>query len=77
MLTLEENVLLVTQVHVLSLTMIKVSKRNIRQSFEGCRQTFEHYKITFVYTLVNIGNSWLAPIIQAYSYMAKPLLQEL
>ena len=32
--------------------MAKVSKRNIRRSFEGCRQTFEGYKLTFVYALV-------------------------
>ena len=31
--------------HVLSLT---ITKGNISQSFEGCRQTFEGYKIAFV-----------------------------
>ena len=48
-LVLEESILLVTLVHVLSLTMnirirmTKVSKVNIHLSLEGCRQTFEGY----------------------------------
>ena len=29
-------------------------KRNIRWSFEGCKQTFEGYKMTFVYALIGI-----------------------
>ena len=43
-LVLKESILLVTLVRVLSLTMTymtKVSKRNIHQSFKGCRHTFE------------------------------------
>ena len=54
-LVLEESILLVTLVHVLSLTMNifdKVSKRNVHQSFKGCKQTFEDYKMTFIYALV-------------------------
>ena len=34
--------------HVLSLT---ITKGNISQSFEDCRQTFEDYKMIFVYAL--------------------------
>ena len=34
--------------HVLSLT---ITKGNISQNFEGCRQTFEGYKMIFVYAL--------------------------
>ena len=36
------------------LYMMKVSERNICQSFESCRQTFEAkgYKLTFVYALL-------------------------
>ena len=34
--------------HVLSLT---ITKGNISQSFEDCRQTFEGYKMIFVYAL--------------------------
>ena len=48
--------LLVILVHVLSQTMIymtKVSKRNICQSFKGCRHTFEGYKLRFVYALIH------------------------
>ena len=49
-----------TLVRVLSLTVNTyiritiVSKRNIRQSFEGCRQS---YKMTFIYALARIKSS--------------------
>ena len=32
--------------------MTKISKRNIHQSFKGCRQTFKDYKTTFIYALL-------------------------
>ena len=53
-LVLEESILLVTLVHVFSLTVniyIAKAKRKICRSFKGCRQTFEGYKMTFVYVL--------------------------
>ena len=32
--------------------MTTLSVRNIRHSFEGCRQIFKGYKLTFVYALL-------------------------
>ena len=56
-LVLEESILLVILVHVLSLTMnihdkSKQNKHSLK--LRGCRQTFEGYKMTFVYTLLYI-----------------------
>ena len=46
-----------TSVHVLSLIVNIYDKssvvRNIHRSFEGCRQTFEDYKLTFVHALLH------------------------
>ena len=56
-LVLEESILLVTLVHVLSLTMniYDKSKQNKHSlKFENYRQTFEGYKMTFVYALIYI-----------------------
>ena len=52
-LVLEESILLVTLLHMLSLIVNIYDKRNICQSFKGCRQTFKDYKLTFVYALVS------------------------
>ena len=52
---LEVSILLV---NLLSLTVIyvydkSISKRNICQSFEACRKSFEDYKMTIVYALTH------------------------
>ena len=54
-LVLEENILLVTLVHVLSLIMKIYDKCKCKKhllKLKSCRQTFEGYKMTFVYTLL-------------------------
>ena len=73
-LVLEESISLVTLVHVLSLTMTKVSKRNIHQSFEHCRQTFEDNKLTFIYALLNANVDLLLTDMYVHVFSTYALL---
>jgi len=45
-------------------------KRNIRWSFECCRQTFEGYKLTFIYALVYLQE---IPLVLMHAYLCHHL----